>query len=70
MTDILLNDEKVVIRPIQPNEHAVALMNRFKRRAREQGCDMKKVAQVLEHARSGDYEHLVATIKANSFVLV
>ena len=64
MTYSILID-KPVIQAIQPNEHAVGLMNRFKRRAREQGCDSKKVLEVLEHARSGDYEHLIATIEEN-----
>lgn len=58
--------DKPVIHPIEHNEHAVGLVMRFKRCAKEQGCDTEQASKVIEAAKSATYDDLVATITANS----
>lgn len=65
---IELMSDKPIIRQITQNEHAVAIMMRFKRSAREQNCDLSEVEAVLDKCKQGNYEQLVETIEANSLM--
>ena len=58
--------DKPIIFPIQHNEHAVELMMRFKRCAKQQGCNTEDVSRVIEAAKKSNYEGLVEIITANS----
>ncbi|MGL5254316.1 MAG: hypothetical protein ACRC9L_04925 [Brevinema sp.] len=45
------------------NGNAFALMGYFQKTAREQGFSKEWISKVLDEATSGDYEHLVNTLR-------
>jgi len=44
------------------NGNAFSLMGHFQRQARRDGWTKEEVDEVLTECRSGDYDHLVATL--------
>lgn len=47
------------------NGNAFAIMGVFKRQARKEGWTQEEIDAVLDEAKSGDYDHLLATIIAH-----
>ena len=46
--------------------NAFALMGAFKSAARRQGFEQNEVDKVIEECKSGDYDHLLQTLMANT----
>ena len=44
------------------NGNAYAIMGAFKKQARKEGWSQGDINQILTEAKSGDYNHLLATI--------
>jgi len=45
------------------NGNAYAIMSAFQKQARKEGWTSKEIEAVLKEAKSGDYNHLLATIE-------
>tara|TARA_R110002124_G_scaffold17532_3_gene73507 strand:+ start:388373 stop:388585 length:213 start_codon:yes stop_codon:yes gene_type:complete len=44
------------------NGNAFMILGVFQRQARKEGWSKEEIDMVLKHAKSGDYDHLLATI--------
>lgn len=54
--------KKVKLNLIGIDGNAFAVMGAFSRRARAEGWSKEEIDAVLDEAKSGDYDHLLATI--------
>ena len=54
--------KRVSLELVGINGNAFAIMGAFGKAAREQGWSKEEIDAVLDDARSGDYNHLLATI--------
>ncbi len=57
-----LVDKSVNLDLVGTNGNAFALMGAFQRQARHEGWTPQEINTVLEQAKSGDYNHLLATL--------
>ncbi len=55
-------DKSVNLDLVGHNGNAFAIMGVFQRQARKEGWTQEEIDMVLEEAKSGDYNHLLATI--------
>jgi hypothetical protein len=55
-------EKKVEMELVGMDGNAFAIMGNFQRAARRAGWDKDEIDAVLKEARSGDYNHLLATI--------
>jgi hypothetical protein len=49
-----------------PGGNAFALLSRFQREARKAGWSSEEVARVVREATSGDYDHLLKTLRQHT----
>jgi hypothetical protein len=56
------NLPKVQMQLVGADGNAFAILGRFRAEAKRQGWDKESIAEVVETATSGDYNHLLATI--------
>jgi hypothetical protein len=61
-----MSAKKVVLELVGIDGNAFAIMGAFERNARRQGWTKEEINAVLKEAKSGDYDHLLATIIANT----
>ncbi len=63
-----MNDKlpKVILQLVGENGNAFAIMGRWQRAAKRAGWPPAEIARVLAEMRSGDYDHLLQTVMANS----
>ena len=47
------------------DSNAFSIMGAFQSKARRQGWTTEEIKEVLDEARSGDYDHLLSTIMDN-----
>lgn len=57
--------KKVRMQLVGTDGNAFSLMGRFARNARQQGWYKEEIDAVLDECRSGDYDHLLATLMDN-----
>jgi len=55
-------DKTVNLELVGVNGNAFAIMGVFQKKAREEGWSTSEIEMVLAEAKSGDYDHLLATI--------
>lgn len=55
-------DKKVEMTLVGLDGNAFALMGAFQREARRQGWEKDEIDIVLDECKSGDYDHLLATL--------
>lgn len=55
-------DRTVNLDLVGVNGNAFAVMGVFQRKARKEGWSTSEIEMVLAEAKSGDYDHLLATI--------
>ena len=48
------------------DSNALSLMAAFRKAARQQGFEKEEIDKVLTECRSGDYDHLLQTLIANT----
>jgi len=58
--------EKVKLKLVGLDGNAFALMGAFQRAARQQGWSQNDIANVLYDCQSGDYNHLLSVLMANT----
>jgi hypothetical protein len=58
--------KKVKLELVGLDGNAFSVMGAFKNAARKQGWTPEEITVVLKEAMSGDYNHLLATIMANT----
>jgi len=56
-------DKTVDLDLIGVNGNAYAIMGAFQRQARKEDWTSEEIKEVLKEAKSGDYNHLLATIE-------
>ena len=56
-------DKTVNLNLVGVNGNAFAIMDVFQRQARKEGWYQQEIDAVLTEAKSGDYNHLLATIE-------
>ena len=56
---------KLNLRLVGLDGNAFALLAAFRRQAQKQQWDKEELIRVLDEAKSGDYEHLLATLAAH-----
>lgn len=56
-------DKTVNLNVVNPSVNVFMLIGLFKGQAKEEGWSDEEINQVVDEANSGDYKHLVATIK-------
>lgn len=56
-------DKTVDLDLVGVNGNAFMIMGVFQRQAKREGWSISEIEVVLAEARSGDYDHLLATIK-------
>jgi len=56
----------IVLDLTQINGNAIAILSAFQKAAKEQGRTQAEISLILADARSGDYDHLLATIRKNT----
>ncbi len=56
-------DKTVNLNLVGVNGNAFMIMGVFKRQAKKEGWTPEEIKQVIDEAKSGDYVHLLATIK-------
>ncbi|WP_452597559.1 hypothetical protein [Pontimicrobium sp. MEBiC01747] len=56
-------DKTVNLNVVNPHINAFMLVGLFKGQAKQEGWTDEEINQVIDEANSGDYNHLVATIK-------
>ena len=55
-------DKKVKLQLVGLDGNAYFIMGAFQRQARKEGWTQEEINEVLEEAKSGDYDHLLQTI--------
>lgn len=55
-------NKKVNLQLVGLDSNAFALMGAFQKQARREGWEKEEIELVLHEARSGDYDHLLATL--------
>ena len=58
-------DKKVTLRLVGLDSNAFSLMGAFQQQARREKWTASEIAQVLDECRSGDYDHLLVTLRAH-----
>ena len=61
-----MNTKKVKLELVGLNGNAFALMGAFQTAARRQGWSDDEIDAVMEDCQSGDYNHLLQTLMANT----
>jgi len=59
------NTKKIDLELIGLNGNAWALMGAFSEQAKKEDWTEKEIKEVLKEARSGDYDHLLATLSSH-----
>ena len=59
-------NKKVKLELVGLDGNAFMVMGAFQRAARRQGWTSEEIKSVLDECMSGDYDHLLATIMANT----
>ena len=60
------SQKKVVLELVGLDGNAFSLMGAFQRAARKQGWSREEIDAVLTDCRSGDYDHLLQVLIANT----
>ena len=55
-------DKTVDLKLVGLNGNAFNLMGKFQQQARREGWEQEEIDQVLDEAKSGNYDHLIATL--------
>ena len=59
--------KKIKLRLVGLDSNAFILMGAFGRQARKEGWTEKEIDAVLEEAKTGDYDHLLATLMKHCY---
>ncbi len=54
--------KKVTLDLVGIDGNAFVILGKFKRKAKQQGWSKEEIQEVLDEAKSGDYDHLLKTI--------
>lgn len=57
-----MSSNKVHLNLVGIDGNAFALMGAFSKQARREGWKQEEITAVLDEAKSGDYDHLIATL--------
>ena len=58
-------EKKVIGSLVGVDGNAFMLMGHFSKLAKRQGISPEQIKEVLDQAKSGDYDHLIQTLDAN-----
>lgn len=61
----LVNGKKVELDLTSIDGNAFSLLGHFRRQAKREGWTVEEIQKVMDEAKAGDYDHLVAVLLAH-----